>query len=199
MKNLLLFALSVFTFSAIGTNLHTDNVRVDVKKSTVNWKGSKITESHQGTVNISKGMLMIKHGVLVGGQFSIDMNTISTTDMNERLNQRLDGHLKNADFFDVENFPFAVITIKEVKRIRRDGKHNGYEVLAELTIKGITHPVMFKAEIDINGLNFEATAKIIIDRTKWDVKYNSGNFFQDLGDKLILDEIEFDVSLFSVK
>tara|TARA_B100001758_G_C18389026_1_gene601768 strand:- start:715 stop:1314 length:600 start_codon:yes stop_codon:yes gene_type:complete len=199
MKNLLLFAFSVFTFSAIGTNLHIDQVRVDVEKSKINWKGSKITESHEGTVNIGKGVLMIEHGVLVGGQLSIDMNTISTTDMNEKLNKRLDRHLKNADFFDVEKFQMATIKIISVERIKKDGKHNLHTVLADLTIKGITHPIKFKAEVKINGLNLQATAKIKIDRTKWDVRYNSGNFFQDLGDKLILDEIEFDVSLFSVK
>lgn len=199
MKNLLLFAFSVFTFSAIGTNLHIDQVRVDVEKSKINWKGSKITKSHEGTVNIGKGILMIEHGVLVGGQLSIDMNTISTTDMNEKLNKRLDRHLKNADFFDVEKFQMATIKIISVERIKKDGKHNLHTVLADLTIKGITHPIKFKAEVKINGLNLQATAKIKIDRTKWDVRYNSGNFFQDLGDKLILDEIEFDVSLFSVK
>ncbi|MBT7726286.1 MAG: YceI family protein, partial [Flavobacteriales bacterium] len=46
-------------------------------------------------------------------------------------------------------------------------------------------------------LNYEVKSNIKIDRTKWDVQYNSGNFFENLGDKLILDEIEFDVYLIS--
>jgi len=70
---------------------------------------------------------------------------------------------------------------------------------SNLTIKGITHPISFAADVNVNGKNFLATAKIKIDRTKWDIKYNSGNYFKDLGDKLILDEIEFDIFLLSVK
>ena len=139
-------------------------------------------------------MLHINHGVLVGGQMSIDMNSITTTDIeNEKYRAKLDSHLKDADFFNVKDFPSAVITIKKVIK----GVGNTYEFVADLTIKGITHSINFKANVDIRGLNYKATANIKIDRTKWDVKYNSGSFFKDLGDRLIRDEIEFDVLLIS--
>ena len=72
-----------------------------------------------------------------------------------------------------------------------------YIIVADLTIKGITHDIEFEADVDIDGLNYQATANIVIDRTKWDIRYNSGKFFKDLGDKLILDKIKFDVSLTS--
>ena len=78
-------------------------------------------------------------------------------------------------------------------------KGNKYEILANLTIKGITHPIAFEADVSINGVNFLAKAKIKIDRTKWGIKYGSGSFFEDLGDKMILDEIGFDIFLVSVK
>ena len=76
---------------------------------------------------------------------------------------------------------------------------SSYTIVADLTIKGITHTIDFVADVNINKLEFSATAKIKIDRTQWDIKYHSGNYFKDLGDKLILDEIEFDISLLSVK
>ncbi len=196
MKKIFLSAiLSVLTLFTMATKPHVDNVRVNTENSTVKWTGSKISSSHEGTVNIIKGALNIDHGTLVGGQFSIDMQSLATTDMSEEYNKKLDGHLKNEDFFNVSEFPTASITITNALR----GSGNSYKIIANLTIKGITHPISFAADVDVNGKNFLATAKIKIDRTKWDIKYNSGNYFKDLGDKLILDEIEFDIFLLSVK
>ena len=196
MKKIFLSAiLSVLTLFTMAIKPHVDNVRVNTENSTVKWKGSKISSSHEGTVNIIKGALNINHGTLVGGQFSIDMQSLATTDMSEEYNKKLDGHLKNEDFFNVSEFPTASITITNALR----GSGKAYKIIANLTIKGITHPISFAADVDVNGKNFLATAKIKIDRTKWGIKYNSGNYFKDLGDKLILDEIEFDIFLLSVK
>ena len=197
MKKIFLSAiLSVLTLFAIAAKPHTDQVRVNSENSTVKWTGSKIAESHEGTIKIQKGVLGIQHGTLVGGQISFDMSTITNTDIESpKYKAMLEGHLKNKDFFNVEEFPLATITITNAVR----GSGNSYKIMANLTIKGITHPISFAADVNVNGKNFLATAKIKIDRTKWDIKYNSGNYFKDLGDKLILDEIEFDIYLLSVK
>ena len=188
-------ALAILTTFSSATNPHIDNVSVNTKNSTIKWIGSKISSNHEGTVNILKGTLNIDHGTLVGGQFSIDMKSLATTDMSEAYNKKLDGHLKNEDFFNVAEFPTALVVITSAKK--RDG--NDYYITADLTIKGITHSINFPAVVTLKGLNFTATANIKIDRTKWDIKYNSGNFFENLGDKLILDEIVLDVFLLSVK
>ena len=197
MKKILLSAiLSIITLFAIATKPHVDHIRVNSEGSTIKWIGSKVAESHEGTINIQKGVLDIKHGILVGGQISIDMNSITNTDIESpKYKGMLEEHLKNADFFNVAEFPTSTITITNAVK----GEGNTYKVVADLTIKGITHPISFDADVNVNGLNFLAAAKIKIDRTKWDIKYNSGNFFKDLGDKLILDEIEFDVFLLSEK
>jgi len=189
-RTILTVLLAVITTFSFATKPHTDNVRVDTKSSTVKWIGSKVASSHEGTINIKKGMLMINHGTLVGGQFSIDMSSIKNTDIeSEEYSAKLEGHLKNEDFFNVAEFPTALVTITSAKK--RDG--NDYYITADLTIKGITHSINFPAVVTLNGLNFTATANIKIDRTKWDIKYNSGNFFENLGDKLILDEIVLDI------
>ena len=92
--------LFVFAGFFISATTHVDTVPVDSEKSIVKWKGSKISESHEGVVSIQKGVLVIDHGVLRGGQFAIDMNTITTTDIEyERGKKRLDAHLRNDDFF----------------------------------------------------------------------------------------------------
>ena len=199
MKNILLsIVLSVFTLIAMGTNPHTDHVRVNTDNSTVKWKGSKIADGHEGVISIQKGVLMIEHGKLVGGEFGIDMTSIVNTDIeSEKYKEMLEGHLKSDDFFNVEDFPTSTINITKVLPIETED--GNYLIMADLTIKGITHAITFQANVTIKGLHFLATAKIKIDRTKWDIKYNSGNFFKDLGDKLILDKIEFDVYLVSEK
>ena len=200
-KIILLVTLSIFTLFAIATKPHTDHVRVDIDKSTITWKGSKVTEGHEGFVQIQEGVLMIDHGTLVGGQISINMNSISNTDMEGRMKARIEGHLKSDDFFYVEKFPISTLKIREVikKSIPEGDMTSSYDVVADLTIKGITNIIEFVADININKVEFSATAKIKIDRTQWDIKYHSGNYVKDLGDKLILDEIEFDISLVSVK
>ena len=194
-QKLLILFLAFFSLMSFTTVMHQDHVKVNTSTSTVKWKGSKVTSFHEGNIKLSSGKLIFDHGKLVGGEFEIDMSTIVNTDMEGRMKQRLEWHLKNEDFFNVAEFPTSTITITNAVK----GEGNTYKVVADLTIKGITHPISFDADVNVNGLNFLAAAKIKIDRTKWDIKYNSGNFFKDLGDKLILDEIEFDIFLLSVK
>lgn len=195
-KIFLSLVLSVLTLFAFATKLHVDNVRVNSESSTVKWIGSKVTSSHEGNVSIAKGALSIDHGTLVGGQFAINMNSITCSDIEDKgKNAYLVKHLKDEDFFNTEAFPLATITIK--KAIKGEG--NDYKLYADLTIKGITQSISFAADVNINGLNFTAKARIVIDRTKWDIRYGSGTFFENLGDKMIMDTIEFDIFLLSVK
>lgn len=197
MKKILLSLVLCFAIIfAFAIKPHVDNVRVSSSNSTIKWTGSKIASSHEGNVNIAKGVLAIEHGNLVGGEFSIDMNSIICTDLKaDKGGNKIVKHLKNEDFFNVEEFPLAIVRI--VRAEKSEG--NMYDILAELTIKGITNPIKFQANVDVNGKNFQATANMKIDRTKWDVKYGSGSFFDNLGDKAILDKIEFDIFLLSVK
>ena len=106
----------------------------------------------------------------------------------------LEGHLKSDDFFDVDKYPLSTISI--TKATKTEG--NNYSIVADLTIKGITHSITFDADVRIKEISFLATANIKIDRTKWDITYNSGTFGY-IGDYLILDDIVFDIFLLSVK
>tara|TARA_B100001142_G_scaffold142308_1_gene143498 strand:- start:4784 stop:5428 length:645 start_codon:yes stop_codon:yes gene_type:complete len=186
--------LASFTFLSIAANPHIVYTKVSTESSVVKWTGSKIASSHEGTVKIQDGVLDINHGTLVGGNFTIDMNSIACTDIESaKKNAYFVSHLKNEDFFNVESFPTASIKITNVAR----GQGSFYKVVADLTIKGITHSISFAADVKIAGKKYTADAKIKIDRTKWDIVYKSGSIFKDLGDKIILDEIEFDISLIS--
>ncbi len=182
-------------YSSYGDSLLLSDIKINNELSNIKWIGSKIHESHYGTINIDRGILQINEdGELVGGEFVIDMNSLLCTDIpNQKYKKKLEDHLKDEDFFDVSNFPNSGIKITDVDKV----KEESYRITADLTIKDITHAINFEADIKKQELNYEVKSNIKIDRTKWDVQYNSGNFFENLGDKLILDEIEFDVHLIS--
>ncbi|MBT4218072.1 MAG: YceI family protein [Flavobacteriales bacterium] len=182
-------------YSSYGDSLSLSDLKINNELSNIKWIGSKVTESHYGTINIDKGVLKINDdGELVGGEFVIDMNSLLCTDIeNEKYKKKLEDHLKDEDFFDVSNFPNSGIKITDVDKVEAES----YRITADLTIKDITHSINFDADVKKQELNYEVKSNIKIDRTKWDVQYNSGNFFENLGDKLILDEIEFDVYLIS--
>ena len=175
----------------------SDTLQIDRKNSQIEWIGRKVTGEHSGTLGLSEGWVVMNESVLISGKFIFDMTSIIDTDIESpKYKEMLEGHLKSDDFFNVKEFPVAVLNITNAQKVKEG---NIYKIVADLTIKGITHSIAFQADVNVNGLNYLATAKIKIDRTKWDIKYNSGNFFKDLGDKLILDEIEFDIFLLSVK
>ena len=196
MKNILFtIVLSVLVIIGIAS-VHTNDIIVNQTSSTVKWTGSKASgSSHSGTINISEGKLVFDHGRLVGGEVVIDMNSIKNTDIEGRKKQRLEMHLKNEDFFFVEKYPTAILKIISAASM----PDNLYKVAADLTIKGITNRITFATHLTVKNNGFLATANIKIDRTRWDIVYKSGSIFKELGDKLIYDEIEFDIFLLSVK
>ncbi|WP_335966185.1 YceI family protein [Galbibacter sp. PAP.153] len=164
-----------------------DTKKVDIEKSEVTWKGYKVTGSHEGTVALKSGELEFNGETLTGGNFAVDMTTIGSTDLSGDYKGKLDGHLKSDDFFGVEKFPTATLKITNAKA---NGK-NSYEVTGDLTIKGKTNPVTFTMSVYEN----KANATLKIDRAKYDVRYGSGSFFDNLGDKTIYDEFDLVVDL----
>jgi polyisoprenoid-binding protein YceI len=173
---------------------------VDPATSSLNWTAKKVGGSHNGNVKLSKGALNLNGNKLTGGSFMIDMTTITDVDItNEDFNKKLTGHLKSEDFFSVDKNPTSSFTISKVTPIAKAkaGEPN-YTVTGNLTIKGITNPVTFPATVKVNGDNAEATAKIDIDRTKWDIKYRSG-LIGTAADKIIDDIFTLDVKLVAGK
>ncbi len=181
LKTVALVAIMAFTAFSF-TGIDVEKKEVKISESKVVWKGYKVTGSHEGTIDIKSGTLSFDGDKLVGGEFVIDMNTINTTDLEGEYKGKLDGHLKADDFFGVANHPTASLVFKKVKA---SGK-NAYDVTADLTIKGITHPIDFTISIYGN----KATASVKVDRTKYDIRYGSSSFFDGLKDKAIYDEFD---------
>lgn len=180
------------------SQIETEAVRyiVEIDSSTVVWKGFKPTESHNGTIKVSEGYLAFDDTKLSGGNFIIDMNTIKDLSVeDEKYKAKLEGHLKSADFFDVENNPFGVFAITSIET--NDGKTM---VKGNLTIKNIKKNIEFPASVVLNGEEASFVSETFtIDRTEWDVKYNSGKFFDNLKDKLIEDNIEISFAIKATK
>ncbi|WP_372973464.1 YceI family protein [Muriicola sp.] len=167
------------------TEVVTKAVKTDA--SSVMWKAYKVTGSHTGLVQLTEGNLMFDGTSLVGGNFTVDMTSLISTDLEGEYKEKLEGHLKSDDFFGVANHPTSTLVFTDVKST---GK-NSYEVTGDLTIKGITKPITF--DVSIYGNKATATAKI--DRAEYNVRYGSGSFFDNLGDKTIYDEFDLVVDL----
>lgn len=160
---------------------------IDVENSKIKWIGEELSgKNHYGSLKFKKGNLNLNNGVIISGNFIVDMKTINVEDLQGGSKQRLEGHLRSDDFFSVEKFSEAIFETKSPAVVN---KKEGVQILSgNLTIKGITHPA--KIEIDDNW-----SAKLVFDRSKYDVRFRSGNFFQNLGDKLIYDEIAINAKI----
>ncbi len=167
-------------------------VVVDVANSVVNWKGQKVTGSHEGTIGLKSGELNYEGDVLTGGQFVIDMTSLNCTDLEGEYKGKLEGHLQSPDFFNVAEFPTATFNITKVTA---KGTPGDYKITGDLTIKGITKSIKFYAHVESTDTGKVYTSAITIDRTDFDVRYGSGSFFDSLGDKTIYDEFDLNVKL----
>ncbi|MCI9845044.1 YceI family protein [Flavobacterium pectinovorum] len=176
---------------AIGNEKYT----IDTKGSFVVWKGSNLigSNSHTGYVYVSKGELIIENDQLMGGTAQVDMNTIE--DEKHEKDNGLVEHLKDPDFFDVKKIPFSTIVLNKAVSINGESK----EVSGNLTIKGITQPVTFPAKIEVKDGIVKINGRLVIDRTKWNVRYKSGKFYDLLADQTISDSIEFHIKIVAKK
>lgn len=184
MKKIILSTVLAFS-TVLSANAHENNeLKINSKTSSVEWIGKKVTGQHNGTINIKEGNLSIHDGKIEKGTVTIDMTTISVSDLEGEWSTKLKGHLESPDFFDVENHNTAVFEITKVE----SGKDGNSKVSGNLTIKGITKPIEFDAKVEMKDGKLAAYAEVEIDRTLYDIKYGSGKFFEGLGDKMINDE-----------
>jgi polyisoprenoid-binding protein YceI len=165
--------------------MKTQQFDISVAQSNIEWTGRKVTGSHNGTIALKGGTLITNDNRLTGGRFVVDTASIRILDVTDpSTNAQFAGHLASDDFFSTAQYPEAVFEIT--------GVHDRY-ITGNLTIKGITHPVGFDANIEVDGDTLRASGKIVIDRTKFGIRFRSGNFFQNLGDTLIYNDFDLNV------
>lgn len=166
----------------------TEKVEIDPAQSKIVWLGKKVTGEHSGEIKLQGGHLNFDGAALKGGEFTVDMTTITNTDLTDKeYNKKLVDHLNSDDFFATAKNKTAKFVIKTATKV----KDNTYKLAGDLTIKGKTAPVTFDADVTKTA----ASGVVKFDRTTYDVKYGSGKFFQGLGDKMINDEVQLTVNL----
>lgn len=197
MKRSLIFASIIAVLSLGAFTLRVaDTFNVDSGKSKIIWTGQNVAGGkHAGEITISKGELVFDGIKLTGGSFTADVGSITVTDISGDKGKRLEDHLKNEDFFDAPKFPEAKFAVTKVT-----GSGSELTITGNLTIKNITKQITFPATVHKSADKVHAVAKgIKIDRTEFDVKYRSGNFFSGLGDRAISDEFVLDIEIHATK
>ena len=162
-------------------------IKINADESNIHWLAKKVTGEHEGVIKLVEGSFEMDDDQINGGSFTVDMTSIICTDLSGEYKGKLEGHLKSDDFFGVEKFPRASMLItKSEKKME-----NHYAMEGALTIKGITNPINFEMHVEGNT----AATKLVVDRSKYDVRFRSASFFENLGDKMIYDDFELAVNL----
>lgn len=204
MKNLnSIYALAVLLIvtTAFTTKFAVSTFKVVPKDSKVAWLAKKVTGQHNGTVNVKEGQVIVDGNSLKGGNLIIDMTSIVVEDLkDEGYNTKLVNHLKSEDFFAVDKYPTSKFEITSAKLIdgAAAGKPN-YELTGKLTIKATTQDVTVPALVTFTKNTANVKTNFTIDRSKYDVRYGSPSFFNDLGDKAIYDDFELNLDVVAKK
>ncbi len=166
-----------------------DTLIVDLENSTISWIGRKVTGEHSGTLNLSDGFVIWNGKSITGGKLTFDMTSIQNTDIESpKWKQKLENHLKAGDFFHTDSFPHAILEIKRQTTIMKENKTIHEGVIADLTIRGMTHEIKFPFILTQSKNILIGEGSVDIDRTLYNIQYKSGKFFDDLGDRLIYDD-----------
>jgi len=194
-KRILISAIVLIIANCSIINAQT-NYKADAAASKMNWLGKKVLGEHTGTINLSSGSFTIQNGMIEKANFEVDMTSIKDVDLtDEALKTKLKTHLKSDDFFGVATYPKAVFVLDKAVKIEK-----GITIVTgKMTIKGVTQPVEIKTIFSDTKDGMRIYASITIDRTKFNLKYGSGSFFDDLGDKTIYDEFTITINLLANK
>ncbi len=188
---------TILTLVLAGTGLFAmaqNTININAQESSCKWFAKKVTGAHEGYVKFEGGNVITNGNLLTGGEFVINMTTLDATDLTGEYHDKLVGHLKSDDFFGTEKFPNAVLKIKSATPIKgAKAGSNNYNVVADLTIKGITKEVKFPAMVVVNKNKVIANANVEVDRTLYDIRYGSKSFIADIGDKAIDDKFNLKV------
>ena len=175
--------------------LNKGDYNILLEESELIWIGKKITlKEHTGTLQFKEGTISINDDGAIYCNITIDMTSINNTDMKGKMKRKLEEHLKSDDFFNVDQFSTSKIEFQSTTR-----ENNKMQFDGNLTIKGISHPISFIADIIESGMQLKAETRLVFDRSKYDVQYRSGTFYENLGDKLILDNISLDILIVAIK
>jgi len=185
MKNIIL--LIAVSLISINQSFSQEKLNINTKNSSIKWIGEYTFYfgGHNGFINFKEGYFIKQNDAIIGGEFIIDMNSITNTDIDDKKgNKSLVDHLKNEDFFNVEKHPTAKLTVTKVEY----WENNEGKIYADLTLKEITKSIRFNVNFDYQKKELKTRFKI--DRKEWGINYQS-----KFKDSAISDAIGFEVSI----
>jgi polyisoprenoid-binding protein YceI len=189
MKTTFKFIITITLTLIIISFSYSQSLTVNKTQSLIRWYGEELTgKTHFGNLSFKEGRIELQDGLIIGGNFVVNMTSLSVEDLSGGAKGRLEGHLRSDDFFSVDKYPEATLKISQKAKVEGDVQ----KLYGELIIKGIKHAVDFSVILVDKKT---ATANLTFDRSKYNVRFRSGSFFENLGDKLILDDIRMEVSL----
>ena len=184
MKNIT-FLISVFLITSSSL---AQEYSLNTSSSELKWTGTELTTKiHYGSIDFKSGTITLSEGQPVSGKFVVNMTTLKNEDLPEAYRGRLEGHLNSDDFFSVDKFSEAILEINGSNKL----SSGSFDVNGNLTIKGITEPINFS----MSTSDDHWVANLTFDRSKYNVRFRSGTFFENLGDKLIYDDIVIETKL----
>ncbi|CAN5373116.1 YceI family protein [soil metagenome] len=188
-----LFSFILLGFIALSFSpINDQSLKIDTSYSKLIWTATKVAGSHTGGIQISNGTINFDGKAVKGGTLDIDMTSITCTDLTDPgYNSKLIGHLKSDDFFNVEKFKTSKFVIVSLKSLGGER----FDITGNLTIKGITNSITFPATVKVTDNSIVTIGTAKIDRTKFDIKYHSGSFFENLGDKAIKDVFDLELNV----
>src|SRR5690606_11843866 len=194
MRKLFLLTLLLFSVIVLAQRKKSKGVQISkVQTSDIRWWGYKVVKSeattHSGFVKLKSGKFLFEDKLLTGGEFTLDMRSLTNTDLTGEDQQKLTEHLRSSDFFEVKRYPVAKFTITKI--LPSKNLDYNYLVYGNLTLKGIRRTISFPANIRTNDrfVSFES-AKITLDRQKYKVFYKSA-----VRDYLIKDDIDIQIKM----
>lgn len=174
----------------------------DLAASTVGFTGYGVGKNHPGVFSLSAGTVAVENGVVTGGKFTINIKSISMTEKESFIGEKLVPHLLSPDFFDAEKFGTATFEITAVAPYTASATDSSvvvganYTVSGNLTLKDSTKNVSFPAKVEVTEAGLSAVANFTIDRTQWGMSYGND---KSLKDKMILPGVTIALNLKAAK
>lgn len=184
MKRTLILGFLLICSILANAQLTNGSHTLSLAESVITWKvGYSIgTKGHEGTLKLTSGTMLIKDGLIQGGNFTIDMNSVRATDMTGEGAKDLEDHLKGDDFLSTKNFPKGYFTV--LNSVSNSGKLN---VSGYLILKGISNTINFPITVTETNVAITIKSEFSVDRTLWGINYQSGSIFGTLKDEAISD------------
>ncbi len=139
---------------------------INGENSKVEFTGSKVTGKHEGGFKAFTGTIDLVNSKPAESSVSVDIDAASVYSDDEKLT----GHLKSADFFEVEKFPKASFKSTKIEADAAKGA-DAYTVTGDFNLHGVTKSISFPATIKTGADSVDVDTEFAINRKDFNINY----------------------------